>query len=85
MALVSVRSALTSWRPPTPIAALLDAVVPVYDELEVDSVSGAFLDEIRFVKERTSAPPQSLVCPAGASELAAAPTPIDGVWRIHHG
>ncbi len=63
-------------------AALLDAVVPVYEELEVDSVSGAFLDEIRLVKERTSAPPQSLVCPAGASELAAAPTPIDGVWRV---
>jgi TRAP-type C4-dicarboxylate transport system substrate-binding protein len=63
-------------------AALLEAVAPVYAELEEDSVTRSFLEEIRTVKAQTAAPAESLVCPAGAGGSVAAPTPIDGVWRV---
>ncbi len=62
-------------------AALRHAVDAVYEELEADSITSGFLDEIRAVKQRTDAEPEALVCPAEASESAES-SPIDGVWRV---
>jgi TRAP-type C4-dicarboxylate transport system substrate-binding protein len=64
-------------------AALVDAVSPVYAEIEADAETRAFLDEIRAIKQATDAPPESLECPRAATDAeVSAATPIDGVWRF---
>ncbi len=84
---VCAQSTSPSWRPPTADrAALLEVVAPVYDELEEDSVTRAFLEQIRAVEEEANAPPESLICPAGRERVGGdADADRRRVARHHHG
>ena len=67
---------------PSDLAALRDALRPVYAELVQDPETNAFLDEIRSLKEQVAAAPESFTCsaePGSAAETAA--TPFDGVYQ----
>jgi TRAP-type C4-dicarboxylate transport system substrate-binding protein len=66
------------------LARMRAALDPVYDELESDPQTKAYLDEIRALKEKIAAPAESFACkenggsPGPASRTA---TPIDGVYE----
>jgi TRAP-type C4-dicarboxylate transport system substrate-binding protein len=46
------------------LAAVTAALEPVYDDLEADPTTAAYLHEIRALKDELAAPPDTLVCPA---------------------
>jgi TRAP-type C4-dicarboxylate transport system substrate-binding protein len=63
-------------------AALVDAVAPLYDELDRNPETRSFLAEIRAIKTQTAAPPETLACPEQGEGPSPESTPIDGVWRV---
>jgi TRAP-type C4-dicarboxylate transport system substrate-binding protein len=62
-------------------AALTQAVEPIYAELESNTETKAFLDEIRALKQEIGRPADSFDCPGTQASTDAAATPIDGVYR----
>jgi TRAP-type transport system periplasmic protein len=61
------------------------ALDPVYDELESDPQTKAYLDEIRALKDEIAAPAESFACKeAGGSSgrTSRKPTPIDGMYEM---
>ena len=67
----------------TDLADLVEAVAPVYAQLERTAETKAYLDEIRTLKDETAAPVESFECPPGQGQPdAPAATPIDGVYQF---
>jgi hypothetical protein len=64
------------------LAALHDALQPVYADLEHEATTKEFLDEIRSLKSHLAAEPESFSCtPQPGSAAEAAATPLDGVYQ----
>ena len=69
------------------LAALRAAVEPVYEELESDPLTAAYLDEITTIKNELGAPPDTAACDdeptAAVSEPPEGrPTVLDGVYEV---
>lgn len=62
------------------LAALREAVRPIYGDLESDPHTGAFIHEIEALKRRSSAE-RVLRCP-GMLPPPTAPTLLDGTWEM---
>jgi TRAP-type C4-dicarboxylate transport system substrate-binding protein len=68
---------------PNDLAALRRAVQPVYDALERDPQTRAFIAKIEAMRRKLRASPDAPRCAAPTSTAAAgAPTLLDGVWRV---
>src|SRR5262249_52356446 len=65
------------------LAALRNAVQPVYDDLERDPATRAAIAAIEQIKRRSPSPPDILPrCGKQVSRANDVVTPFDGVWRM---
>jgi TRAP-type C4-dicarboxylate transport system substrate-binding protein len=66
------------------LAGLRTAVQPVYDSLEANASTKAFIEEINSMRQALGDSPDAVSCPSsgGSSQITTTPTKLDGKWEV---